>query len=81
MLFALVATAVPTAALAIITRTLWACVGLVGVGVGMVVFEVVIVVMVQRVTEPDVTRAGLRGAINGAANTGKLVGAVAAGRY
>ena len=77
VLFALVATAVPTAALAIITRTLWACVVLVGVGVGMVVFEVVIVVMVQRVTEPT-SLGRVFGAINGAANTGKLVGAVAA---
>ncbi|MGB9346950.1 MAG: MFS transporter [Ilumatobacteraceae bacterium] len=77
VLFALVATAVPTAALAIITRTVWACVVLVGVGVGMVVFEVVIVVMVQRVTEPT-SLGRVFGAINGAANTGKLVGAVAA---
>ncbi len=77
VLVSLVATAVPTAALAIITRTLWACAVLVVVGVGMVVFEVVIVVMVQRVTAPA-QLGRVFGAINGAANTGKLVGAVVA---
>jgi hypothetical protein len=50
---------------------------LVIVGVGMVVFEVVIVAMVQRVT-PSLSLGRVFGAINGAANTGKLVGAVAA---
>ena len=70
-------TALPTAALAVITQTVWACVVLVFVGVGMVVFEVVIVVMVQRVT-PSVSLGRVFGAINGASNTGKLVGAVAA---
>jgi MFS family permease len=70
-------TAIPTAALALITRTVWACVVLVFVGAGMVVFEVVIVVMVQRVT-PASSLGRVFGAINGASNTGKLVGAVVA---
>ncbi len=77
VLFSLLATAVPTAALAVISRTLWACVVLVAVGVGMVVFEVVIVVMIQRVT-PPASLGRVFGAINGASNTGKLVGAVVA---
>ena len=70
-------TAIPTAALAVITQTVWACVVLVLVGVGMVVFEVVIVVMVQRVT-PAESLGRVFGAINGSSNTGKLAGAVAA---
>ena len=77
ILASLVLTAIPTAALAVITQTVWACAVLVGVGVGMVVFEVVIVVMVQRVT-PAESLGRVFGAINGASNTGKLAGAVAA---
>lgn len=77
ILASLVLTAIPTAALAVITQTVWACVVLVLVGVGMVVFEVVIVVMVQRVT-PAESLGRVFGAINGASNTGKLAGAVAA---
>jgi predicted MFS family arabinose efflux permease len=77
VLMALVATAVPTVLLALATRALWASAVLVFVGIGMVVFEVVIVVMVQRVT-PPASLGRVFGAINGAANTGKLVGAVGA---
>lgn len=77
VLVSLVATAVPMAALVAISRTLWACVVLVAVGVGMVVFEVVIVVMIQRLT-PLSSLGRVFGAINGASNTGKLVGAVVA---
>ena len=77
ILASLVLTAVPTAVLAVITQTVWACAVLVGVGVGMVVFEVVIVVTVQRVT-PEASLGRVFGAINGASNTGKLAGAVAA---
>lgn len=77
VLVSIVLTALPTAALAIITQTIWACAVLVFVGVGMVVFEVVIVVMVQRVTPSD-SLGRVFGAVNGAANAGKLVGAVAA---
>jgi len=77
ILLAVVLTAVATAALALIEETLWACAVLVLVGVGMVVFEVVIVVMLQRVT-PALMLGRVFGAVNGASNTGKLVGAVAA---
>lgn len=77
VLASIVLTALPTMALATITRTFWACLVLVFVGIGMVVFEVVIVVMVQRVSPPD-SLGRVFGAINGAANTGKLVGAVGA---
>lgn len=77
ILAALAFTALPTAALAAITETVWACAVLVFVGVGMVVFEVVIVVMVQRVT-PAASLGRVFGAINGASNTGKLLGAIAA---
>jgi predicted MFS family arabinose efflux permease len=77
ILASIVLTALPTVALAVITRTFWACLVLVFVGIGMVVFEVVIVVMVQRVSPPD-SLGRVFGAINGAANTGKLVGAVVA---
>ncbi len=77
ILASLVLTAIPTAALAVITQTVWACAVLVGVGVGMVVFEVVIVMTVQRVT-PEASLGRVFGAINGASNTGKLAGAVAA---
>jgi predicted MFS family arabinose efflux permease len=77
ILASILLTALPTVALAVITRTFWACLVLVFVGIGMVVFEVVIVVMVQRVSPPD-SLGRVFGAINGAANTGKLVGAVVA---
>ncbi len=74
---ALVVTAIPIAALAFLTDLVWASAVLIGVGVGMVVFEVVIVVMVQRVA-PDATLGRVFGAINGASNSGKLLGALAA---
>ncbi len=77
IVFSLLATAIPTAALAFVTTTLGASVVLIAVGVGMVVFEVVIVVMVQRITPPS-SLGRVFGAINGASNTGKLVGALAA---
>ena len=77
ILAALVVTAVPTAALAFLTDLVWASVVVIGIGAGMVVFEVVIVVMVQRVA-PDATLGRVFGAINGASNTGKLAGALAA---
>jgi hypothetical protein len=77
IVFSLLVTAVATAALAAVTTTLMASLVLVGVGIGMVVFEVVIVVVVQRIT-PPATLGRVFGAINGASNTGKLVGAVAA---
>lgn len=77
IVYSLLATAVPTASLALVTTTLGASAVLVAVGVGMVVFEVVIVVMVQRITPPSAL-GRVFGAINGASNTGKLIGALAA---
>jgi MFS family permease len=77
IVFSLLATAIPTAGLAAVTTTLGASAVLIPVGVGMVVFEVVIVVMVQRITPPS-SLGRVFGAINGASNTGKLVGALAA---
>jgi MFS family permease len=77
IVFSLLATAIPTGVLAVATTTLGASAVLVAVGVGMVVFEVVIVVMVQRITPPSAL-GRVFGAINGASNTGKLVGALAA---
>ena len=77
IVFSLLVTAVPTAMLAVITTTLGASAVLVLVGVGMVVFEVVVVVTVQRITPPSAL-GRVFGAINGASNTGKLVGALVA---
>ncbi len=77
IVLSLVATAVPTALLAAVGTTVSASALLVFVGVGMVVFEVVIVVMVQRITSPSAL-GRVFGAINGASNTGKLAGALVA---
>ncbi len=77
IVLSLLATAVPTAALAVVTTTLGASTVLVPVGVGMVVFEVVVVVMVQRMTPPRAL-GRVFGAVNGASNTGKLAGALVA---
>ncbi len=77
ILASIACTALPTAALALIERTLWACAVLAIVGAGMVVFEVVTVVMLQRVA-PAQSLGRVFGAVNGAANAGKLVGALAA---
>ena len=77
ILAALVLTAVPTASLALIGDIVWASAVVIGIGAGMVIFEVVIVVMVQRVT-PDAALGRVFGAINAASNTGKLVGALTA---
>lgn len=77
IVFSLLATAVPTFGLAAVATTLGATVVLIPVGIGMVVFEVVIVVMVQRIT-PTSALGRVFGAINGASNTGKLAGALAA---
>lgn len=77
IVFSLLATAIPTAGLAMVATTLGASAVLIPVGVGMVVFEVVIVVMVQRTTPPSAL-GRVFGAINGASNTGKLVGALTA---
>jgi MFS family permease len=77
IVYSLLATAIPTASLALVTTTLGASAVLIALGVGMVVFEVVIIVMVQRLTAPS-SLGRVFGAINGASNTGKLVGALAA---
>ena len=77
IVFALLVTALPTAMLAVITTTFAASAVLVLVGVGMVVFEVMVVVTVQRITPPSAL-GRVFGAINGASNTGKLLGALVA---
>ncbi len=74
---ALTVTAIPTALLALTRTTLAACVLVTAVGAAMVVFEVVVVVLIQRVTPHD-QLGGVFGAVNSASNTGKLVGALAA---
>jgi MFS family permease len=77
IVYSLLATALPMAALALVTSSWAAAAVLLVVGAGMVVFEVVIVVMVQRITPPS--RLGrVFGAVNGASNTGKLAGALVA---
>jgi predicted MFS family arabinose efflux permease len=77
IVYSLLATAIPTASLVLVSTTLAASGLLVAVGVGMVVFEVVIVVMVQRITAPS-SLGRVFGAIIGASNTGKLIGALVA---
>jgi MFS family permease len=77
VLLSVVLTAVPTAVLATITSTALAWAVLLLVGFAMVVFEVVIVVLVQRVTAPD-ELGRVFGGVNAAANAGKLAGALAA---
>lgn len=70
-------TAAPTAALVFISQTWVACLVLVFVGIGMVVFEVASVVAVQRVI--DLSHLGRAfGAVNMSANVGRLTGALAA---
>ena len=77
VLLAIALTAVPTAGL-VLGNTLGAAAGLlVFVGAGMVVFEVVSVITIQRA----VSRAAYGrafGALNGSSNLGKLLGAIAA---
>jgi predicted MFS family arabinose efflux permease len=73
----IIATVVPTAALAFVGNLAAAVVLLVPVGVGMVLFEVIAVSSIQRVFTPD--RLGRAfGAVNTASNSGKLLGAVLA---
>jgi predicted MFS family arabinose efflux permease len=74
---ALTFTAIPTALLALTRTTLAACVLVTVVGASMVVFEVVVVVLIQRVTAHE-QLGGVFGAVNSASNTGKLLGALAA---
>ncbi len=70
-------TAVPTAALGFSGSLLVAAALLVFVGVGMVLFEVVSVVTVQRAVPPDQLGRAF-GVVHSAGNAGKLFGAVAA---
>ncbi len=72
---ALVATAVPTAALAAIGHLGAACVLLAVVGAAMVVFEVISVITVQRVADTSMMGRSF-GLINGVSNGTKLAGAV-----
>jgi predicted MFS family arabinose efflux permease len=77
ILLAIAMTAVPTAGL-VLCSTLGAAAGLlVFVGAGMVIFEVVSVITIQRsVSRTAYGRAF--GALNGSSNLGKLLGAIAA---
>lgn len=70
-------TAVPTAALGFSRSLLLAAALLVFVGVGMVLFEVVSVVTVQRSVPPDQLGRAF-GVVHSSGNAGKLFGAVAA---
>ena len=77
MIAALGCTALPTALLALAETTPVACLLVIAVGASMVVFEVVAVVLIQRVTPHD-QLGGVFGAVNSASNGGKLVGAMVA---
>jgi Cyclic nucleotide-binding domain/Transmembrane secretion effector len=77
LLAAVALTAGPAAVVAAVSDLIEASLLLVLVGVGMVVFEVVSVVTIQRtIAKADLGRAF--GAVNSASNTGKLAGAIAA---
>jgi len=75
LLWSLILTAVPTAALAVAGNVTTAALMIVPVGAGMVVFELMSVITVQRVT-PHAAFGRVFGAMNAASNTGKLLGAV-----
>lgn len=77
MQLAVILTAVPTAALVAVDGVTTAATVLVFVGVGMVVFEVVSVVTIQR-SIPATELGRVFGALSSASNTGKLLGAVTA---
>lgn len=74
---AVVATAVPTAALAAASELWVAASLLIAVGAGMVVFEVAAVMTVQRLSPPELVGRSFS-AMNGASNLGRLAGALAA---
>lgn len=74
---AVLATAVPTAALAAASELWVAAALLVAVGAGMVVFEVVAVMTVQRLSPPELIGRSFS-AMNGASNIGRLAGALMA---
>jgi len=73
----LATTAVPLAALAAIQSTPAACLVLTVLGAGLVVFEVLCVVMLQRLTRRDLL-GRVFGVVGTASNAGKLLGAIAA---
>ena len=77
MTISLTTTAVPLAALAAIQSTAAACLVLTVLGAGLVVFEVLSVVMLQRLTRRDLL-GRVFGVVGTASNAGKLLGAVAA---
>lgn len=75
LLASMALTAIPTALLALSDETSVAAILLLPVGAGMVVFEVVIVVTIQRTVPPTVLGRAF-GALNAVTNGGKLIGAV-----
>lgn len=76
LLGSMAVTAVPTALLASVGDLSVAALLVVPVGAGMIVFEVITVVTIQR-TVPSGSLGRVFGAVNTASNGGKLVGAVA----
>lgn len=70
-------TAVPFALLAVVDSAVVVCLGLVVVGAGVVVFEVLSVVLLQRLARLD-TLGGVFGLVHSASNAGKLLGALVA---
>jgi CRP-like cAMP-binding protein/predicted MFS family arabinose efflux permease len=71
------ATAVPIALLGVTRSPVVACVGLLVVGASVVVFEVVSVILLQRLAQREML-GRVFGVVGAASNAGKLVGAVAA---
>ena len=78
MIASLATTALPLAALAVINSTVGAIVVLVILGAGLVVFEVLSVVMLQRLTRTAIRLGRVFGVVGTASNAGKLLGAIAA---
>lgn len=77
VVLALASTAIPTALLGVTRSAVVACVALVFVGVGVVVFEVVTVMLLQRLARRAVL-GRVFGVVGAASNAGKLFGAIAA---
>ncbi len=77
MLGAVLSTAVPVVLLGAFRSPVAACAALMVVGAGVVVFEVLSVVLLQRLAERDVL-GRVFGLIGTASNAGKLIGAMAA---
>lgn len=75
LMLSLASTAIPTALLGVVHSTTPACIALFIVGFGIVTFEVVSVVLLQRLARPEML-GRVFGLIGTASNAGKLLGAV-----